>query len=345
VYDSATASFDQPGVEPWLRRFAERAMQGGGTRAISHHDDAERILRASAEPFRTADGRSYVVIAVADEIELEDKYAALIATSVTAALLSLVLVAIGGWFVAGRFIAPVAHMQRFMADAAHELRTPLAVVRSRAEVALQRPRDPAEYEDALRGIERESARVGRIVEDLLTLARADAGERSIERQRLFLDDIALDAANAARALAEPRNVRIDVGRFEEGALVGDGRLIRQLVVILLDNAIKFSRPGGRVTIDVQRVAGDAVLTVADEGIGIPPDQLPHVLERFYRGRVATPEARRAWASGSPSLSGSPRSMARRFVSSRVNMKARERQSVFRRMRLRRDVIVLKADVS
>src|SRR6185437_6804768 len=112
--------------------------------------------------------------AVADKVELEDRYASLIATFGAAAAAALLLVVAGGWFLVRKSTAPVErtieHMRRFMADAAHELRTPLTVVRSRADVALQQPRSPAEYAEALRGIERESRRLGSIVDDLLILA-------------------------------------------------------------------------------------------------------------------------------------------------------------------------------
>jgi len=178
-------------------------------------------------------------------------------------------------------------MRRFMADAAHELRTPLTVVRSRAEVALQRSRSPDDYVDALRGIERESIRLGRIVEDLLTLARADAGQRPIERERVFLDDVALDAAEAARVIAERKGVRLEVAEFEEAPVVGDAALLRQLGLILFDNAIKFTPPGGLVRIAV-RVApsGSPTLAVSDSGVGIGTEELPRIFERFYRGDPA-----------------------------------------------------------
>jgi signal transduction histidine kinase len=135
----------------------------------------------------------------------------------------------------------------------------------------------------LRAIERETARLGDIVEDLLMLARADAGERPIERRRVFLDDLTLDAAGSARIIADRKAVRLEVDDFEEAAVDGDPTLLRQLVLILLDNAIKFTDAGGVVRVGVRTVGASATLTVTDTGIGIPPEQLPHVFERFYRG--------------------------------------------------------------
>jgi signal transduction histidine kinase len=184
-----------------------------------------------------------------------------------------------------------------MADAAHELRTPLTVLRSRAEVALQQRRGPTEYEEALRGIETEAKRLGTIVEDLLILARADAGERPISRERVFLDDLTLDAAGAARVVAQAKGIQLDVGDFEEAPVEGDPMLLRQLVMILLDNAVKFTASGGKVRVSVGAPSERPQLVVEDTGVGIAPEQLPHVFERFYRGDPARSRANGNGADG------------------------------------------------
>lgn len=177
-------------------------------------------------------------------------------------------------------------MRRFMADAAHELRTPITVLRSRAEIALQQPRDADAYVTALRGVESESIRLGRIVDDLLILARADAGDRPVERQEFQLDDLALDAAAAAGALAQSTRVGVIVGKLDTALVEGDAELVRRLLMILLDNAIKFAPSGGEVRLSVAAADGAATLVVEDNGIGISADQLPHVFDRFYRGDPA-----------------------------------------------------------
>jgi len=155
-------------------------------------------------------------------------------------------------------------------------------LRSRAEVALQQERAPGEYRATLRSVAQEAERLGTIVGDLLTLARADAGERPVARERLFLDDVALEVAEAARALAVQRGLTLDVGRFEEAAITGDPLLVRQLLMIVIDNAIKFTPPGGRIQVDVAADHGP-MAAVEDSGVGIPEAQLPHVFDRFYRG--------------------------------------------------------------
>ena len=286
ITDGAGRTVDGQPVAGWIRELASHAAESGRANA-THLDRNDVQLRGYATRFTLPAGDTRVAIAVADEIELEDRYASLIAEFGAAAVVAVVLVAAGGWMVARQSLVPIersiAHMQRFMADAAHELRTPLTVVRSRAEVALQRERGNAEYVSALRGIERETERISRIVEDLLMLARADTGERPIARDRVFLDDVTLDAAEAARVMADRRSVRLEVDSFEEGAVIGDAALLRQLVMILLDNAIKFTDANGSVRIGVLAAGGGPRLVVADTGKGIPADQLPHVFERFYRG--------------------------------------------------------------
>jgi signal transduction histidine kinase len=296
LVDTAGRSLGGASVSPRLAELARAAFRADTATVV--FKDSGRLLRAHADRVVLPGGRSLAAIAVADEVEIEDRYASLIAVFGTAAVAALVLVAIGGWLLARQSTAPVersvAHMRRFMADAAHELRTPISVVRSRADVALQRPRDSQEYTQALVGIARETERLGGIVEDLLMLARADAGERPVERRRVFLDDIVLDAADAARVIADRKDVRLEVDDFEEAPVDGDAPLLRQLAIILLDNAIKFTPGGGWVTMSVRALP--PTLRVADTGVGIDPAHLPHVFERFYRGDPSRTRASNAGAS-------------------------------------------------
>jgi signal transduction histidine kinase len=287
-----------PAADAWIREAAIRAArQGSADLEVEQH---ERRLRLHAERF-SVPGKTYVGAAVADVVELEDQYASLIGAFGAAALAGLVLVAAGGWLLVRKSTAPVEHsmetMRRFMADAAHELRTPITVLRSQAEVALQRERASGDYVEALRSVESEAVRLGATVEDLLTLARADAGERPLDRRRVFLDDLALDAASGARALAETRGVTLEVGTFEEAVVTGDPALLRQLLMIVLDNAVKFTPAGGRVRLSAAAPAGQAEVVVEDTGIGISPEQLPRIFERFYRGDPARPRGKGAEGAG------------------------------------------------
>src|SRR6185369_10988136 len=214
---------------------------------IQEELQSDKTLRVHAIRFRLNSGEQMVAVALADQEELANKYADLIEAFIGIALFALLLVAAGGFVLVRKSTAPIErsiiNMRRFMADAAHELRTPITILRTRAEVALQQPREATNYVSALHGIEAEARRLGGIVDSLLVLARADAGERQIEKERIFLDDIAIDAAGAAQVVARQKNIEITVDKFEEAPIAGDSALIRQLVMIVLDNAVKFTDPG------------------------------------------------------------------------------------------------------
>ncbi len=290
LFDSTGAPLVPRDVPKPVRAAAVRAAEtGAADRHFKVDSDAphEKNFQEHAERFATGGGRHYVVVAVANRIELEDRYASLIAALAGGAAGGILLVAIGGWFLAWKAIEPIekniAYVRRFVADAAHELRTPVSVLRSRADVALSRERSPEAYTDTLRAVGLEAERMGRIVDDLLTLARADAGERAIVRQRFYLDDLALDAVSGVRVLAETHGVDLSVREFEEAPVEADPALVRQLLVILLDNAVKFTPPGGSVSLSVRPNEGQAIVTVEDTGVGISPAELPRIYDRFYRG--------------------------------------------------------------
>ena len=276
-------------VDDWIRHAAKDA---GSVGQITRQSDTpeDRTLRLHALRFKLASGHPLVAVAVADQVELEDKYADLITAFVVIAFAALFLVAAGGFFLVRKSTAPIERsiefMRRFMADAAHELRTPITILRTRAEVALQQPRDAANYVSALRGVEAEARRLGGIVDSLLVLARADAGEQQIDRARIFLDDIAVDAADAAQIVARQKNVEVTVDEFEEAPVEGDPTLIRQLIMIVLDNAVKFTDAGGQVHVRVSMHEGSPTFGVEDTGIGIKQEELSRVFQRFFRGETA-----------------------------------------------------------
>src|SRR5205807_2746902 len=258
-------------VDDWVRQAAKHAVRVGQV-TVQRGIPDDRTLRLHAVRFKLASGHQLVAVAVADQEELEDKYADLIAAFAAIAFLALVLVAAGGFLLVRKSTAPIERsiefVRRFMADAAHELRTPITILRTRAEIALQQPRDSANYVSALRGVEAEARRLGSIVDSLLVLARADTGERQIEKERIFLDDIAIDAAGPARVVARQKNVELTLDDFEEAPIEGDASLVRQLVMIVLDNAVKFTDPGGQVHVSVSMQDGAPTFFVDDTGIGI-----------------------------------------------------------------------------
>ncbi len=276
-------------VDDWISQAAKRAARVGEI-TIQREVSSDQTLRLHALRFKLASGRELVAVAVADHVELEDSYADLITAFAGVAFAALVLVAAGGFVLVRKSTEPIersiVYMRRFMADAAHELRTPITVLRTRAEVALQQPREAANYVSALRGMEAEAKRLGGIVDSLLVLARADAGERPLVRERFFLDDVAIDAADAARLVGKQKGVEVTVDEFEEAAVVGDAALVRQLIMILLDNAIKFTDTGGVVRLRVSTQNGDPTFMIEDTGIGIRVDEQAQVFQRFFRGDTA-----------------------------------------------------------
>jgi heavy metal sensor kinase len=177
---------------------------------------------------------------------------------------------------------------QFTADASHELRTPVAVIRTSAELALNRPRSEGEYVKALERILGESERTSRLIEHLLTLARADAGSGGFEIAPMDLADAARAACAEARVLAEARQLSLSEELSCACPVAGDYQALRRLLLILLDNAVKYTAAGGRIRVCVHLEDGSAMAEIRDTGIGIGPEDLPHIFDRFYRAAKDRP---------------------------------------------------------
>jgi heavy metal sensor kinase len=175
-------------------------------------------------------------------------------------------------------------VKQFAGDASHELRTPLAILRGETEVTLRWARSPEEYRLALESNLEEIDRMGRIIDDLLALARSDAGQMPLTIKEISLSDLLQEMYLQGRTLGEGKDIDIvlllDVQ--EEIRLRGDELRLRQIFLNLISNGIKYTPAGGRVEIELGIDGTHAVVAIRDNGIGIPPQHLPHIFDRFYR---------------------------------------------------------------
>ncbi|MBZ5607849.1 MAG: heavy metal sensor histidine kinase [Acidobacteriia bacterium] len=182
-----------------------------------------------------------------------------------------------------RLESAVQRLSQFTADASHELRTPIALIRTTAELTLRRERPPETYRQALGQIAAESERMTRLVEDLLLLARADAGLPALPLQRIELTPLVRDVCQQGEVLARASHLELSAEVPEQPVYVqANDPALRRLLLLLLDNAVKYTPAGGRIVVKVDYDSTGSTVAVTDTGIGIPDSALPHVFERFYR---------------------------------------------------------------
>jgi two-component system, OmpR family, sensor kinase len=186
-----------------------------------------------------------------------------------------------------RLEASFEQQRRFMADASHELRTPVAILRGEAEVTLSKPeRSSVEYRQTLSTLREESQRLAHIIEDLFTLARADAGQYPLTLREAYLDEIASEALLRARSLALAKNIALVPAIESDLPIRADEALLGRMLLNLLDNAIKYSPARSTVTLTCRREGNNYVLSVCDNGPGIPAELQPRIFERFFRADKA-----------------------------------------------------------
>jgi len=203
---------------------------------------------------------------------------------------SVLLLSASSWWLAGRSLRPVQQswerQQTFVANASHELRTPLTLMRASTEVALRGlPQQDADRRELLDDVLYETDHMSKLLEELLLLSRLDAGRLNVERRPIAVPDLLVDVQRQVGRLADERGVRLCAGAVS-GVALADPTHLRQVLLIVIDNALRHTPKGGEVKIEAQARGRQLVIVVSDTGEGIALAHLPHVFERFYRADSA-----------------------------------------------------------
>jgi signal transduction histidine kinase len=251
------------------------------------------MVRVTSVPVTGRDGGLAVVQAAQSRRVVREAVGRLLLILVPVGLVGLLLSGVGGLFMSRRAMQPVKdsfqRQRTFVADASHELKTPLALVRINADVIKRNPTDPENLwvvEDQLSEIDR----MDRLLSDLLTLARLDTGRLDVEDKPFDLTIVAGETAGRFLARAAEEGVRLEVEVPDELPARGDPEKTGQILAALLDNAMRYTPKGGSITVSGRLLDGRAEANVTDTGPGIAAEHLPHIFDRFYRAEAARTRA-------------------------------------------------------
>ena len=290
VLDSSpsASSFGLPFEGP-----ASRAAKTGDTVTVTVDGPEGEMLRVASLPVTGRDGDVAVVQAVQSRRVVRDAVGGLVLILVPVGLGGLILSGMGGLYMSRRAMQPVKdsfqRQRTFIADASHELKTPLALVKINAEVMQRNPTDPENgevIEDQLSEIDRMNA----LLSDLLVLARLDAGRLDVEEKPFDLSVVAAETAGRFLTRAASDGVSLEVEVPDRLPVNGDPGRTNQILAAVLDNALRYTPKGGTITISGRRLDDEAEASVTDTGPGISPEHLPRIFDRFYRAEAARTRA-------------------------------------------------------
>lgn len=277
--------------DEFVDAFAERLeSEGPQTLEVAGHSFRALTVEPNRPP--SFSQSSFAYLQIIRNVDAEQAVLSRLLIGIIAgSLLGAGLAVAAGFVLAGRALVPIRaaweKQQEFVADASHELRTPLAVVRTHTELLLRHPeRTVLESSQQISMILKETRRMSGLVADLLTLARSDSGQIELRMERMQIDRLLAETAEQFEGLVELKEITLTTEIEPDLTLEADEERLRQLFVILLDNAIKYTPEGGRITLSCRRHAHGIEVAVTDTGHGIDPDDQPQIFDRFFRSDKA-----------------------------------------------------------
>jgi signal transduction histidine kinase len=262
---------------------ANAALQKGmDIRTTTLKDGSPIRLLSYATPDKSGFSVLQLGKPISDQVHLLNQFLTGLAVS---GVLIVLVVGIGSWWVAGKSLRPTQKawemQQTFIANASHELRTPLTLIRASSEVALRQTRPTEKQKNLLQDIMCECDHMSQLVEDLLLISKLDTHQLKLDLKVISMKDLLEDVQRQFAPLAEKQNVSLILNE-QQGVVMGDRMRLRQVFLILLDNALRYTPQGGTIKLSATHSNRSVTVSVCDNGCGIPPNHLEHVFERFYQ---------------------------------------------------------------